>query len=146
MAVKNGVLKKHNGTDYDQINLKTTAGQVELSDGTTVQDFVDNLPTGSGGSSAVVVADIDARDALTVTAASGQIVYVKDATGDSTVNTNGATYIFDGTDWIKISEFESLDTVLNWTDIQGKPNVVDIQVSATQPTGQKAGDFWIQEV
>ena len=35
--------------------------------------------------------------------------------------------------------------IIDWTDIQNKPNIVDIKVSATEPTGQIEGDIWIQE-
>ena len=57
----------------------------------------------------------------------------------------GPPYIYDGSNWIKISEFESMDMIIDWTDIQNKPNIVDIKVSATEPTGQIEGDIWIQE-
>ena len=143
MAVKKGTLKRKNGAGtYDEINLKTTAEQVKMTDGTTVQAFLDSLPS-AGGAGAKVVADITARDALTTT--EGLIAYVVDATGDSTVKVGGASYIYDGSNWIKISEFESMDAVINWTDVQGKPNIVDIKVSATEPTGQIEGDIWIEE-
>ena len=143
MAVKKGTLKRKNSAGtYDEINLKTTAEQVKMTDGTTVQAFLDNLPTG-GGAGAKVVADITARDALT--SEEGLIAYVVDATGDSTVKSGGASYIYDGSNWIKISEFESMDMIIDWTDIQNKPNIVHIKVSATEPTGQIEGDIWIQE-
>lgn len=50
-------------------------------------------------------------------------VLVKDATGDATVASGSATYLYDtaNTVWIKVSESESLDIVLNWASIQGKP-------------------------
>lgn len=99
MAVKKGTLKRKNGAGtYDEINLKTTAEQVKMTDGTTVQAFLDTLPTG-GGAGAKVVADITARDALT--SEEGLIAYVVDATGDSTVKSGGASYIYDGSNWIK---------------------------------------------
>ncbi len=143
MAVKKGILKrKNNSGTYDEINLQTSAEQVKMRDGTTVQAFLDSLPSG-GGSNAKVVADITARDALTTE--EGLIAYVMDATGDSTVTAGGASYIYDGSNWVKISEFESMDMIIDWTDIQNKPNIVDIKVSATEPTGQIEGDIWIQE-
>ena len=49
MAVKKGTLKRKNGAGtYDEINLKTTAEQVKMTDGTTVQAFLDSLPSGGG--------------------------------------------------------------------------------------------------
>ncbi len=143
MAVKKGTLKRKNSAGtYDEINLQTSAEQVKMADGKTVQAFLDSLPTGDGAGSKVV-ADITARDALTT--AEGLIAYVVDATGDSTVKSGGASYIYDGSNWIKISEFESMDMIIDWTDIQNKPNIVHIKVSATEPTGQIEGDIWIQE-
>lgn len=55
----------------------------------------------------------------------GKTVYVKDATGDETVNRGGAYYIWDGLAWLKTSESESLDVVLNWDAIEGKPTTLD---------------------
>ncbi len=143
MAIKKGRMKNKlaNGT-YDTVHLETSGEQVILKNGTTVQDYVDNN-VGGGTTGATVVIDIAARALLTPT--SGQIVYVKDATGDSTVSNGGASYIYDGTNWIKISEFESLDLVLDWANIQNKPEIPSIKVSTTEPTGQKEGDIWIEE-
>lgn len=75
-----------------------------------------------------VVADIAARDALTLS--SNTMVLVKDATADPTVNSGAATYVWDQglSDYDKISEFESLDLVLNWTDIVGGPTSTPSQI------------------
>ena len=68
-----------------------------------------------------VVADIAARNAL---ADKTSLVYVKNATGDSTVKSGGATYIYDSaiSAWIKTSEAESMDLVFSWANLQDKPN------------------------
>lgn len=68
-----------------------------------------------------IVADIAARNALNPTKIT--YVYVQNATGDATVASGGATYMFNttGSVWIKISEAESMDVVLNWSNIVGKP-------------------------
>lgn len=75
-----------------------------------------------------VVDDIAARDALAPTA--NTLVLVKDATDDSTVASGAATYVYEvaTTTWTKVGEFESLDVVLQWSNIQGKPSssVADI--------------------
>lgn len=42
----------------------------------------------------------------------GDIAYVVDASGDATVTTGAAMYVWDGTTWKKIAEFESMDFVL----------------------------------
>lgn len=70
-----------------------------------------------------IVANIAARNALTGLFA-GLNVYVTDATGDSTVSSGGAYYLYDGTNWIKTAESESLDLVLSWANIQGKPTAL----------------------
>lgn len=68
-----------------------------------------------------VVADIAARDALVLTA--NAVVLVIDATADATVATGAATYVWDnsGSSWTKVSEFESMDVVLDWANIANKP-------------------------
>lgn len=68
-----------------------------------------------------VVADIAARNALTEKTS---LVYVKNATGDSTVKSGGATYIYDSATsaWVKTSEAESMDLVFSWANLQDKPN------------------------
>lgn len=68
-----------------------------------------------------VVDNITARDAITDKFANLR-VYVKDATADSTVQSGGADYLYDGTTWIKTGETESLDLVLNWDNVGGKPS------------------------
>lgn len=76
----------------------------------------------------VIVADIAARDALTPTAS--QFVFVIDASADSTVNSGGATYLYNpNTDsYIKISEAESLDVVVQYEDIVGRPNATAAEI------------------
>jgi hypothetical protein len=68
-----------------------------------------------------IVADIAARNALSPT--KNTQVLVLDATGDSTVASGAATYLYrvSTTSWIKLSEAESLDLILQWANIQGKP-------------------------
>jgi len=62
-------------------------------------------------------------------------VYVTDATGDATVTSGGATYLYNSTTttWIKVSEAESMDVILSWANIQNKPtsSVVDIDNAVT---------------
>lgn len=75
-----------------------------------------------------VVADIAARNALTLTRTS--LVLVLDATGDPTVHTGSALYVYDfaHTTWYKVSEYESLDLTLTWDAIQGKPTSTPAQI------------------
>jgi len=83
-----------------------------------------------------VVADITARNALGATLTRNALVLVADATGDATVTSGAALYIFNSGDdsWTKVSEFESLDVVLSWANIQDKPvsSVADIDSAVTQ--------------
>ncbi len=84
-----------------------------------IQAMIDASIAGVGAT--VIVDDIAARDALSP--ANGTTALVIDATADATVDSGAATYIWrqSTTSWIKISEAESLDVTLNWSDIVGKP-------------------------
>ena len=77
----------------------------------------------SGLSQTYIVADISARDTLTATLNRNAIIQVINATGDVSVTSGGATYLWDDANSvsIKISEFESMDVALNWSSIVGKP-------------------------
>lgn len=81
-----------------------------------------------------IVPDIAARDALAPT--STVYVYVQDATGDVTVASGGATYLYNvaGPAWVKISEAESMDVTLNWSALVGRPSssVADIDDAVTK--------------
>lgn len=65
--------------------------------------------------------DIALRDAATLT--TNALVVVKDASADPTVTSGAALYIYEsGPDTFdKLSEFESLDLVLDWSSIQNGP-------------------------
>lgn len=52
----------------------------------------------------------------------GTEVFVKDATQDSTVKSGGARYLWDGSNWIKVAETESMDLNLDWSGLANKPN------------------------
>ncbi len=87
-----------------------------------------------------VVSDIAARNALTD---KSNLIYVKNATGDSTVKSGGATYIYDSATsaWIKTSEAESMDLVFSWANLQDKPTssvaAIDAAVSASHNHNNK---------
>lgn len=68
-----------------------------------------------------VAADIAARNAMSPTR--NVMVLALDATADTTVTSGSALYLYDvgTTTWHKVSEFESLDVVLEWDAIQGRP-------------------------
>lgn len=87
-----------------------------------------------------IAANIAARNAMTGLFA-GLNVYVTDATGDSTVTSGGAYYLYDGKDWIKTGESESMDMVLKWANIQGKPNLVNAFNGRTGAVEPASGDY-----
>ena len=77
-----------------------------------------------------VVADITARDALSASnLLVGDIVWVTDASSDSTVTSGAAAYIVSAISgstitWAKLSEAESLDVSVSWSDVGSKPAAV----------------------
>lgn len=86
----------------------------------------------SGLSQTYIVADIAARNALTATLNRNAVIQVVNATADATVASGGATYLWDDANnvSIKISEFESMDVVVQWNGIQGKPTSTPAQIDA----------------
>ena len=94
----------------------------------------------------MIAADIAARDALVLTEA--RYVLVKNASGDPTVASGSATYVYDpagttpATKWFKVSESESMDIQLTWAALQGKPTSsvaqIDAAVAATHSHANKA--------
>ncbi len=79
-----------------------------ITTGGTVVAALQELETAveaASGSTIQVVATIAVRDALTPSA--GDIVYVTDASADATVTSGAATYIYDGSSWLKVAEAET---------------------------------------
>lgn len=97
-----------------------------------VQDMIDTSVASQ--TQLEVVADITARNALTPTR--NMTVLVLNATGDATVASGAATYVYrlSTTSWTKISEAESMDLSITWASITGKPTsaVVDIDDAVTK--------------
>ncbi len=97
--------------------------------GTLARHIIDEADVNAIVSSAIanfsaieVTANIAARDALSLSA--NAIVLVIDATADATVAAGAATYVYDfaTTTWSKISEFATIDAVINWSNIVGTPS------------------------
>lgn len=110
-----------------------TAGAVKrIIDEAKVQAMID--AAGTGASTMEIVADIAERDALTLDA--NALVLVLDASADATVASGAATYAYrhSDTSWTKISEAESMDVVLQWSNISGRPSsaVADIDDAVTK--------------
>ena len=88
----------------DAVN--TANGVVQL-DGTG-HISMDLMPAGVVSGAVKFVADIAARDALTANQRDG-LIFVLDASADTTVTLGSAQYVWDGDSWEKIGERESLD-------------------------------------
>ncbi len=120
--------------NYIEIYVSNTSGTAlkRLLTDTDIQSLIDASISGLAGEMPIV-ANIAARNALSPT--ENTQVLVLDATGDATVASGAATYIyrFSTTSWIKISEAESLDLILQWANIQGRPisspSAIDTAVS-----------------
>jgi hypothetical protein len=99
-----------------------------IIDTSDVQSMINAAIGAMGGIE--VVSDIAARNALAPT--SNVQVLVLDATGDGTVSTGAATYVYrlSNTTWYKISEAESQDVVLAWANITGRPSSSPAQIDA----------------
>lgn len=96
---------------------------------TDVQGMID---ASIGAANALtIVADIAARDAL-LPLTSPKYVYVTDATGDVTVASGGATYLYNPSSegWVKTSEAESMDVAVTWAALTGKPSSTAAQIDA----------------
>jgi hypothetical protein len=90
----------------------------------------------------LTIADRDADTDLTGVA----FAFVADATGDESVQSGSAVYFNHADGWQKISEYESLDVVLDWENITGKPDLTfagDIQVRTTAGFGKYANNSTI---
>lgn len=79
----------------------------------------------AGANELFIVDDIAARDALNTPTPMtvAKFVFVLNATADTSVIAGGATYIWNPNlgIWSKVSEGESMDLILQWTNIQNRP-------------------------
>lgn len=116
--------------DYTELYVTgTTASTIKrLINEADVQALIDASVAASN--QLEVVANIAARNALTPT--SNITVLVLDATGDPSVASGAATYVYRlaTTSWIKISEAESLDLQVTWGALTGKPTSSPAQIDA----------------
>lgn len=70
-----------------------------------------------------IVADIAARDATIAAAERNLMILVLDASADATVDAGAALYAYRHSDQttVKVCEYESMDVVVAWEDISGRP-------------------------
>lgn len=110
------------GVDKVEFYMSNSAGTAlrRLLNEADIQALID--ASAGAASSIDIVDNIAARDALALT--TNALVIVEDASGDATVTSGAALYAYkQSTDtFSKLSEFESMDVVLNWSSIQGGPS------------------------
>lgn len=124
------VLGQKVGNEIFKIHPETCGNMVKLADGSTIEQKIASLTSAvSGQTTTKVVADITARDAI-ANPVVGDQAWVIDATGDSTVKTGGAKYIYESAEkgWIKTAEVESMDVSLDWANVENKPEVTAEQI------------------
>lgn len=113
-------------TDFDTSVDERIAIQKGQANGLATLDTSGKIPNAQIPNTfkeAAVVDNITERDELT--AFEGLHAFVIDASADSTVGSGGgAEYVYNGKKWIKISEFNNLDTLVDWTNVQNKPSFV----------------------
>lgn len=86
----------------------------------------------AGGNALSIVADIAARDALIAGAVGNLMILVVDASADPSVDAGSALYAYaKTTDTVyKLAEYESMDVVIQWSAIQGRPTSSPAQIDA----------------
>ena len=100
--------------------------------------MADNVATATDTYIKSTIAD---RDNGTYPAGKFSYVYTLDATDDATVTSGGALYLYNpsvigapgyaaGEEWIKLSEQESMDAVIDWANIQNKPSSTIAEIDA----------------
>jgi hypothetical protein len=126
--------------DHLEVYVSNTAGVVKRAP--TQADITAQISTAiAQAGNLTVVADITARNALAPS--SPVLVLVRNATGDATVASGAATYVYDfaNTVWVKVNEFESMDVSLDWAAISNKPAstvaAIDAAVAATHTHANK---------
>jgi hypothetical protein len=107
-----------------------------------IDDIQSMINSSIAASNAFEIVDTIAdRDALSLTG--NKFVLVLDATGDPTVTSGAATYAWRSSrsTWVKISEYESLDVVLDWASIQNKPTSSVANIDAAVAMRHGHGNF-----
>ena len=105
-----------------------------------IQALIDAKDVGEGPSELFVYNTIAERGAPVP--AKVVFAYVIDASSDSTVTSGGASYVFNPVSetWSKTSESESLDLVLNWDKIEGKPTSTSTAIDSAVTDSHKHGN------
>lgn len=110
-----------------------TAGSTHMEIYTTSSNGTPQRIINEADITAMIASGIQASNTLKIVATIAELValnptvttaaYVTDATGDNTVASGGAYYLYNTVTsaWIKTGEAESMDVVINWAAIQNKP-------------------------
>ena len=110
------------------INPATTAAQVSFGESNVDAELKALRALAAGKGTMSVVNDIAERDELSP--AQGDSCWVKDATDDETVTKGAALYVYADSQWVKMAEAESMDVVIQWASIQGKPTASTTTIDA----------------
>lgn len=119
-----------NGT-YSETYVTNTAGVARsVGNSTMINALIDAKM--QAASTLVQVTDITARNTAGTAATSNTMYLVTNATGDSSVAGGAALYFFNKTanTYTKVAEYESMDVVLQWANIQGKPGSTAAAIDA----------------
>lgn len=113
--------------DYAEIYItdKTGTKTRRLLNDRDIQTLIAQSLSASGQMS--VVANIAERDRISDP--KGE-VYVIDASGDSSVKSGGARYLYHSGQWLKTAETESMDLVFSWDNLQDKPTSTPTKIDA----------------
>lgn len=129
--------------DYVEVYVTNAAGDAVRRTPTLpdIQALIDQAIANQENQQIYLVDDIAARDALPTTQVIKAIVL--DATSDPTVDSGGATYVYNTSDstWIKTSEEESMELTVTWDSLVGKPassvSAIDAAVSNSHTHANK---------
>lgn len=94
-------------------------------------DIHTGVPGGAAdGTDVRAVETVADRDALKPHLSDREMVIVRDASADPSVDSGGAIYIYNSAtdDFTKLSEAESTDIIHSWSLIQGKPTATPAQI------------------
>jgi hypothetical protein len=127
--------------DYIELYAVNSVGSIRRIP--TLGDITTKINTALAGiNSLTVVNDFAALNALHP--ATNEYVLVINATGDTTVASGGASYVYSTVTglWTKVSETANTNLIMNWSTLIGKPNStpaeIDAAVSASHPHLNKA--------
>ena len=136
--------------DYVETYLSDNNGNAKSAGNSTmINNLINEALSGWGGgvpngSTVEFASNIAERDLLATNATTNLMVVVIDASDDPTVDSGSALYGYDLSNetWYKLSEYESMDVVVNWSKIQGRPistaAQIDSAVSASHSHSNKS--------